>query len=86
MSALTFEQMRQDVATILKEDVSQISDEDNLVDWGLDSIRLMALTLQWQRAGVAIEFSQLAERPQLATWWGLVVAAGGGGDTGHAGH
>lgn len=86
MSALTFEQLRQDVAAILKEDASQIGDEDNLVDWGLDSIRLMALTLQWQRAGVAIEFSQLAERPQLATWWGLVVAAGGGDDTGHASH
>ncbi|HEY0928855.1 MAG TPA: phosphopantetheine-binding protein [Gemmatimonas sp.] len=82
MSALTFDGMRESVAAILKEDVSQIGDEDNLVDWGLDSIRLMALTLQWQRAGYKIEFAQLAERPQLTYWWGLLAAAGGEGHVG----
>jgi bifunctional isochorismate lyase/aryl carrier protein len=82
MSAYTFDGMRQAVAAILKEDVSQIGDEDNLVDWGLDSIRLMALTLQWQRAGLQVDFAQLAERPQLSHWWGLLAPAGGEGHGG----
>lgn len=34
MTAITFNGMRQAVADILREEVSQIGDEDNLVDWG----------------------------------------------------
>lgn len=37
----------------------------------------MALTLQWQRAGLQVDFAQLAERPQLSYWWGLLASAGG---------
>lgn len=72
MSAFTFEQMRADVAEILNEDPAEIRDDDNLVDFGLDSIRLMALATRWQTAGAAVQFADLAEYPQLLHWWTLV--------------
>ena len=49
--------------------------EDNLVDWGLDSIRLMLLRQRWIDRGADVPFAQLAERPQLTHWWSLLQAA-----------
>ena len=39
MGALTLERMRADVAEMLNEDPSEVGDDDNLIDFGLDSIR-----------------------------------------------
>lgn len=65
------QRMRQDVAAILKTDASEIADDDNLIDHGLDSMRLMRLAQQWHDRGVAVPFADLAERPQLSYWWTL---------------
>lgn len=77
------QRMRDDVAAILKTDVSEIADDDNLIDHGLDSMRLMRLTQQWHDRGITVPFADLAERPQLSHWWKLAsryaAAAEGGG-------
>jgi bifunctional isochorismate lyase/aryl carrier protein len=73
MQALTLEQLRSDVAHILNESVSEIGYDDNLTDFGLDSIRLMALAARWQQAGARVQFADLAERPQLSHWWSLIA-------------
>jgi aryl carrier-like protein len=65
--------MRGDVAAILKTDASEIADDDNLIDHGLDSMRLMRLTQQWHDRGVTVPFAELAERPQLSHWWTLAA-------------
>lgn len=75
MDGLTLERLRTDVADILNESASEIDYDDNLVDFGLDSIRLMALTTRWQQAGARVQFAELAERPQLSHWWSLIEAA-----------
>jgi aryl carrier-like protein len=66
-----YQRMRDDVAAILKTDASEIADDDNLIDHGLDSMRLMRLTQQWHDRGVTVPFADLAERPQLSHWWTL---------------
>ncbi|MGE4336564.1 MAG: phosphopantetheine-binding protein [Pigmentiphaga sp.] len=71
-SALSLERLRTDVAAILHEDPSEILDDDNLIDLGLDSIRAMALVTRWREAGADIEFAELAERAELAHWWRLI--------------
>lgn len=76
---LTLPQMRLDVAALLRTDASEIGDDDNLVDHGLDSIRLMQLAQQWTDRGVPIGFATLAERPQLSHWWTLIDALQPGG-------
>ena len=76
MSGLTHETMRADVAELLEEDAAAIGDDDNLVDFGLDSMRLMALATRWRNAGANVQFADLAERPQLTHWFSLVERGG----------
>jgi bifunctional isochorismate lyase/aryl carrier protein len=68
------ERLRADVAAILQEDPSQIGDDDNLIDFGLDSIRLMSLAQRWADAGARVEFAELAERPAIKIWWDLIAS------------
>lgn len=66
---LTLDAMRADIARILGENPADIGDDDSLIDWGLDSIRVMALVQRWGEQGVKLDFAQLAEKPTLAHWW-----------------
>lgn len=69
---LTLERMREDIAKVLHEDASEIRDDDNLIDLGLDSIRAMTLLTRWREAGAHIDFADMAQRPELGYWWRLV--------------
>lgn len=71
-SPLTLEQMRREIAEMLHEDPSDIHYDDNLMDLGLDSMRIMTLVLRWNKAGAALEFSDMASVATLAQWWELV--------------
>ena len=66
---LTLDDVRADVAELLYEDPAEINDEENLLDWGLDSVRIMSLVERWRTKGVEVTFADLAERPSLAEWW-----------------
>ncbi|MBB5049582.1 aryl carrier-like protein [Rhodopseudomonas rhenobacensis] len=69
---LSLDLMRDDVAAMIHIDSSEIGDDDNLMDLGLDSMRAMNLMLIWQERGVDLDFSQMATCPTLAGWWQLV--------------
>ncbi|MFI2606623.1 phosphopantetheine-binding protein [Kitasatospora sp. NPDC018619] len=71
----TVERIRAEVADLLGEDPAEIPLDENLVDWGLDSIRLMALAARWQEEGAEVAFVQLAERPAIEAWARLLGAA-----------
>ncbi len=73
-TTLTLDEMRRDVAALLGVDAADIGDDDNLLDHGLDSMRLMQLASQWRTAGHTIDFVALAEHAQLARWAALVAA------------
>ncbi|MEU6477528.1 phosphopantetheine-binding protein [Streptomyces sp. NPDC047017] len=67
--ALTLEQIRADVADCLGEDPADIPEDENLVDYGLDSVRIMALLERWRRDhGVTADFADLAEQPAVKPW------------------
>ncbi|MGA4843866.1 phosphopantetheine-binding protein [Streptomyces sp. G45] len=71
--ALTFDQLREDIADVLGEDVEDIPLDENLVDYGLDSVRLMALAGRWRDAhGVRVEVADLAENPAVEEWAALL--------------
>ena len=70
--SLTIEQMRADIADVLQEPLASIVDGGNLLDLGLDSIRIMALAERWSRPGARVEFDELAEYPELTHWWTIV--------------
>ncbi|MFB7917471.1 phosphopantetheine-binding protein [Streptomyces sp. NPDC056061] len=67
--ALTLEQLRADIADVLGESVDDIPDDENLVDYGLDSVRLMMLVGRWREAhGTDVAVADLAERPAIEEW------------------
>jgi bifunctional isochorismate lyase/aryl carrier protein len=75
MPPLTLERMRADVARMLHEPPEDIRDDDNLMDLGLDSMRLMKLASQWREAGARLEFADLAAEATLACWWAMIRAS-----------
>ena len=77
--ALTLDGMRADIARIINLDPSEIGDHDNLADLGLDSLRLMDLTMAWEEAGLRADCGIFAEYSTLAEWWREVekIQAGG---------
>lgn len=70
--ALTLERMRADVARMIDEAPEAVADGDNLMDLGLDSMRLLGLVMAWGETGIALEFADLAEYATLQDWWQVV--------------
>ncbi|MFJ7273752.1 phosphopantetheine-binding protein [Kitasatospora sp. NPDC098663] len=73
--AFTVERIRTEVADLLGEDPADVPLDENLADWGLDSVRLMALVERWRAEGAEVAFVQLAERPAVEAWAALLGAA-----------
>ena len=74
-SPITLGSMRRDVAGILHEDPDEVPLDESLIEFGLDSIRAMALAARWRGAGAEVEFSEMAQKPELGYWWELVQQA-----------
>ncbi|WP_028647578.1 phosphopantetheine-binding protein [Nocardiopsis sp. CNT312] len=70
---LTAELVREHVATTLGESPESIGDTDNLLDQGMDSIRLMSLVEIWRGYGVETDFIALAEDATLQAWQRLLT-------------
>ncbi|MEO3782584.1 amino acid adenylation domain-containing protein [Actinocorallia sp. B10E7] len=70
---LTREELRDTLAGMLGE---RAEDHDDLIELGMDSIRLMGLTGRLRKRGVEVGFAELAERPTLAQWWELLAERG----------
>lgn len=68
----TLERMRADVARVIGEPADEIGLDDNLMDWGLDSMRLLSLVIDWNQAGLTLDISELGQHTSLNGWWGLV--------------
>ena len=69
---LTLDQMRADIAEVLEESPDAIAPGENLVDLGLDSIRVMTLAERWSRPGARVEFVDLIEITELHHWFDVV--------------
>lgn len=56
----------------LLEDDDQPEDDDNLIDYGLDSVRVMTLAARWRQVHADIDFVSLAKDPSINGWWALL--------------
>ncbi|WP_037062774.1 phosphopantetheine-binding protein [Pseudonocardia acaciae] len=74
-SPITVDTVRAQVAEILAEPETDIGDHDNLLDRGIDSIRLMSLVEKFRRDGVEVSFVDLAENPTVAAWTEVISGA-----------
>lgn len=71
-SAPSRSRIREEVAELLQVAPTELGDDENLLERGLDSIRIMTLVERWRSAGAEVTFVELAERPALAEWFALL--------------
>ncbi|MBU2711119.1 isochorismatase family protein [Zooshikella harenae] len=71
----TMDNWQQQVAKWLDVELDELAPDDNLIELGLDSIRVMSLLEQWQQQGVKTTLLDLAENPTLSGWEQLVTAS-----------
>lgn len=64
--------VRRQVCELLGLGDEALGDDDNLLERGLDSVRLMTLIESIDALGIPLDFAQLAERPTLSAWYQLV--------------
>lgn len=64
--------LKQQLSELLQQPTVEVGPEENLLDSGLDSIRLMSLVEIWRRRGAEISFTDLAEKPTLSAWTQLL--------------
>ncbi|STQ13414.1 2,3-dihydroxybenzoate-AMP ligase [Enterobacter cloacae] len=56
----------------LLDETDEPMDDENLIDYGLDSVRMMALAARWRKVHGDIDFVMLAKNPTLDAWWALL--------------
>ncbi len=74
-SPIDFGDFKAAIYACLSDAQGEIDLDDNLLDYGLDSVQVMELLAAWQRAGVNLKFEQFARRTTLRAWWELLQMA-----------
>ena len=77
MTPFTLDRMRADVARVLREDPQAIGLDDNLMDWGLDSMRLLDLIMAWNADGLKVDVMEIGAETTLNGWWRIVQQQAG---------
>lgn len=64
--------LRQQILPLLDEDSEDMGNDENLIDYGLDSLRIMELATRWRKIRGDIDFIALARNPTIDSWWALL--------------
>ncbi|MFE3460078.1 alpha/beta fold hydrolase [Nocardiopsis aegyptia] len=72
-AALSVEGLRASIADVLGVDSAEVTPEAGLFELGLDSMRMMQLSVRWQALGLEVPFAELAEKPTVEAWSELLL-------------
>ncbi|WP_435175031.1 phosphopantetheine-binding protein [Actinacidiphila sp. bgisy145] len=74
---LDLERLRATVADVLGVAPEQVGDDDNLLELGVESVRVMAISARLRRYRLRIGYARMIEEPTLRAWWRLIAEAAG---------
>lgn len=69
---ISIDALRQQIIPLLDEDSEDLGNDENLIDYGLDSVRIMELATRWRKIREDIDFIALAKSPTIDSWWALL--------------
>ncbi|MFW0783141.1 amino acid adenylation domain-containing protein [Gordonia sp. CPCC 206044] len=69
------QEIRARIAEILGVGHDEIDDDVNLIEMGLDSIRMMTIAGEWQQRGHQLNFADLAAAPTIDAWVAMLAAS-----------
>ncbi|WP_428243495.1 isochorismatase family protein [Gynuella sp.] len=69
---LTLAQLKAQLLSVIDENEDDFDADENLVDYGLDSVQVMSMINDWRKQGIEINFAELAKTPSLNAWWKLI--------------
>lgn len=72
----SLEALRTVVLALLDDEDEIPENDENLIDYGLDSVRIMSLASQWRQVHKDIDFVMLAKKPTIEHWWSLLSRKG----------
>ena len=67
-----YEEIKVQIGNILKLDPDMIQDQDNLIEMGITSLKIMRLVNDWRKLGARVTFAELISQPTLHDWWELL--------------
>ena len=65
-----------------RDEIADIGPGESLSDYGMDSLRLIALVQRLGRAGFRVDYATMAHDQRLGSWETLIRSARGGHDQG----
>lgn len=74
---LTRKALQARLLAMLDEIDEPFDPDENLLDYGLDSIQVMSLLSEWREQGLELSFTDLAKTPTLNGWWAQIQQHGG---------
>ncbi|MFE6699270.1 amino acid adenylation domain-containing protein [Streptomyces sp. NPDC057718] len=72
---LSIDDLRRLVTELVGSTADSLDDQSNLIEFGMDSLKMMRIADRLRRAGVEVGFADLARRPTLAGWSALLAEA-----------
>ncbi|PIT13762.1 isochorismatase family protein [Snodgrassella alvi] len=73
-NTLTRSWLTQRVQTLLEMPAQPIDPEENLILYGLDSLRIMQFAAELKQRDITLGFEALGQQPSLNNWWRLIEA------------
>jgi bifunctional isochorismate lyase/aryl carrier protein len=68
----TREDLKKQLLAAIEVKESEFDPDENLIDYGLDSVRVMMLVTEWRKLGIDVGFDELAKKPTLNGWWDII--------------
>ncbi len=69
---LTREDFKKQLLAALDVEEDEFDADENLIDYGLDSVRVMMLVTEWRKLGMEVGFEELAKKPTFNGWWDII--------------